>query len=172
MSARAQIGIENEDGSVTYVYCNLEGNPARLGKVLEEAWSNRTALGKLLAMGCLARIGPDLGVAHPPLHHAYPGIREWMGRYGDMCEFYHRDWYDGWSRQDGPWTADSIEAFASGMSNKAEIGASYVLRRTGQWHFIRKAAAGARESVPVDMLKPLAPAALNVNTGPAVSAGT
>ncbi|WP_119681617.1 hypothetical protein [Indioceanicola profundi] len=142
MSARVQIGIENEDGSVTYVHCNLEGDPAGIGQVLKEAWSDRTALGELLAMGCLARIGYDRGTAHPPLHLACSGVKDWVNRYGDMCEFYHRDWYDGWSRQDGPWTADSIDAFASGMSGKADIAASHVLRKTGRWHLIRKAAAG------------------------------
>lgn len=32
MSTRSNIGIENEDGSVTYVYCHYDGYPSGVGK--------------------------------------------------------------------------------------------------------------------------------------------
>ena len=69
MSTRSRIGIENENGRVSSIYCHWDGYPEYVGKVLKENYSDRDKVKQLLELGDISILKEDL----------------------DKVEAYHRD---------------------------------------------------------------------------------
>ena len=68
MATRSRIGIENEDGSVTSVYCHWDGYPDNNGKLLHNHYQDREKTQKLINLGSISYLAPDVepgdGVIH------------------------------------------------------------------------------------------------------------
>ena len=60
MSTRSRIGIEAPDGSVRSVYNHSDGYPSYTGKMLAEHWTSREKIERLIALGDLSIIGPEV----------------------------------------------------------------------------------------------------------------
>ena len=77
------IGIKNEDGTVTGIYCHWDGYPENNGQILVEHYRNEKKVRELIDLGDLSILGPEIGIAHDfesrdPTHK-------------DMCTAYGRD---------------------------------------------------------------------------------
>ncbi len=68
MSTRSHIGIKNQDGSITSIYCHSDGYPDYVGAVLQEHYTTEAKVRELLALGDLSslgeRVAPEPGEAH------------------------------------------------------------------------------------------------------------
>lgn len=60
MATRAFIGIENEDSTVTGVYCHFDGYLEGVGRTLQENYADLATVRKLVALGDLSSLGPTL----------------------------------------------------------------------------------------------------------------
>lgn len=57
MATRSYIGIQNEDESVRSIYCHWDGYPDHNGKILQEHYSDREKLNKLIDLGEISSLG-------------------------------------------------------------------------------------------------------------------
>jgi len=60
MSTSCRIGIENNDGTVTSIYCHHDGYPSYVGQVLKEHYSNEEKLRELISYGDTSAIESTL----------------------------------------------------------------------------------------------------------------
>lgn len=58
MATRSRIGILNDDGSVTSVYCHWDGYPSHNGKILREHYNTPDAVRELLKEGDMSVLAP------------------------------------------------------------------------------------------------------------------
>ena len=75
MATRSRIGIQNEDGSVTSVYCHWDGYPEHNGDILVMHYKKREKVQKLIGLGSLSSLAPEIDA---PEGHSYenpvPGV--------------------------------------------------------------------------------------------------
>lgn len=57
MATRSRIGIQNQDGTVSSIYCHYDGYPSHNGAILEEHFSNREKLQQLIELGDISSLG-------------------------------------------------------------------------------------------------------------------
>jgi hypothetical protein len=57
MSTRSRIAIENQDGSVTSIYCHFDGYISGVGKTLEKHYTDRSVVEELIELGDLSALG-------------------------------------------------------------------------------------------------------------------
>jgi hypothetical protein len=60
MSTNSHIGIENADGTVTYIYGHFDGMVVRMGGTLQESYNSAEAVNALMAMGDMSILGDNL----------------------------------------------------------------------------------------------------------------
>lgn len=65
MSTRSHIGIKNEDGTVTSIYCHFDGYPQHHGPILVGHYSTEEKVRTLIALGDLSQLGEEIGTPHP-----------------------------------------------------------------------------------------------------------
>lgn len=56
MATRSRIGIENEDGKVSSIYCHWDGYPDNNGKILVEHYTDREKVKELIALGSISTL--------------------------------------------------------------------------------------------------------------------
>jgi len=61
MATRSLIGKQNQDGSVTSIYCHFDGYPEHNGVILQEHYSTPVSVGELLALGNLSVLAEQIG---------------------------------------------------------------------------------------------------------------
>lgn len=89
MGTRSLIGLLNQDGSVTHVYCHWDGYPSNNGKILTEHYTDFQKIQALLKLGDLSVLGEEIGVKHPFETYNLPD--EEQKKYEGMCVAYGRD---------------------------------------------------------------------------------
>jgi hypothetical protein len=84
MSTHSRIGIQNQDGSVTSVYCNWDGYTSYVGAMLLDHYSDESKVRALISLGDLSVLGERVS-PNATERHSYdtpaPGV----------CVFYLRD---------------------------------------------------------------------------------
>jgi len=60
MATRSNIGIVNEDGSVTGIYCHWDGYPENNGKLLLKHYNNSGIVNELMDLGSLSSLNKNL----------------------------------------------------------------------------------------------------------------
>lgn len=65
MSTRSNIGVLNADGTVQAVYCHFDGYPTGVGAVLQKHYNDDAKARKLVSMGGISTIGPEIGESNP-----------------------------------------------------------------------------------------------------------
>jgi len=60
MATRSRIGIQNQDGSVSSIYCHWDGYPEGVGATLNEHYSNRQKLNMLINLGDISILGENI----------------------------------------------------------------------------------------------------------------
>ncbi len=86
MSTHSRIGIQNEDGTFTTIYCRFDGNYSyknSVGSILFKHYITITKIKKLIHLGDLSSLGPTIGEKH--YFH-----KEEIGDY-KYCTAFHRD---------------------------------------------------------------------------------
>jgi hypothetical protein len=66
MGTRSMIGVLNEDGTATAIYCHWDGYPSNNGQILLDHYSQAddTKRAALLSLGDLSSLNPEIGEAH------------------------------------------------------------------------------------------------------------
>lgn len=80
MSTRCYIGKLNPDDSISAVYCHWDGYPEWVGKILTDHYTDEEKLDKLLELGQVSSLGPEIGEKH-----------DFNDRNDNFCTFYGRD---------------------------------------------------------------------------------
>ena len=65
MATRSTIGIRHNDGSVTKIYCHWDGYLEWNGAILQKYYNIAEKVEKLLALGNLSCLGPEIGPDDP-----------------------------------------------------------------------------------------------------------
>ena len=86
MSTRSYICIENEDKSITGIYCHSDGYLTYNGAMLLDHYSDREKVKELISLGDLSTLLPKL---HPDKDK--PHSFDYDNRQDDVCVFYGRD---------------------------------------------------------------------------------
>jgi hypothetical protein len=90
MSTRSAIGIRYGT-IIKAVYCHWDGYVEHNGAILQEHY-NSVKANKLLSMGDLSSLRPEIGEAHPFSRlECNLNTEEWEEMYGNHCTFYGRD---------------------------------------------------------------------------------
>ena len=83
MATRSTIAIQNEDGTVTSVYCHWDGYPAHNGRILQEHYTDAQTVAELISLGDISslgeRISPTVGSGHT-FENGEPGTTVYYGR--------------------------------------------------------------------------------------------
>lgn len=64
MATRSTIAIENEDGSVSGIYCHWDGYISHNGTILKDHYTNEAKVRELIALGDISSLGARIGTAH------------------------------------------------------------------------------------------------------------
>ena len=64
MATRSLIGKQNQDGSISYIYCHYDGYPSNNGVILQEHYTTPFKVDQLLALGDLSILGTEVGEQH------------------------------------------------------------------------------------------------------------
>jgi hypothetical protein len=81
MATRGNIGIVNQDGSITGIYVHFDAYPAYVGKTLLNCYTDTDIVNKLIDLGDLSSIGEDL----------YATGHTWEVPIEGVCVAYGRD---------------------------------------------------------------------------------
>lgn len=119
MATRSRIGIENEDGTVSSVYCHWDGYPSHNGDLLINHYSDREKVEELIALGSISSLRKNIAPA-PGSDHSFEKPQE------DVTIVYHRD--RGEDLDEGRIDA-SLEEFEK--EDNEEYG--YVLSKANVW---------------------------------------
>jgi hypothetical protein len=84
MATRSTITMKRNDGTFAQTYCHSDGQPDYNGRILMEYYNNPVRLAKLIALGDLSILGPELGPPEGKDHSFYAPIR-------GICVAYGRD---------------------------------------------------------------------------------
>lgn len=60
MATRSNIAIENQDGSISAIYCHHDGYIDGVGKVLQENYNTREKMEQLIALGDISSLGKTI----------------------------------------------------------------------------------------------------------------
>ena len=81
MATRSNIGIVNQDGSITGIYCHYDGYPEYVGKILLNHYNDVGIINKLMELGDLSSLG----------EHLYAAGHTWAVPIEGVCVAYGRD---------------------------------------------------------------------------------
>jgi len=81
MATRSNIGIVNQDGSITGIYCHYDGYPEYVGKILLNHYNDVGIINKLMELGDLSSLGENL----------YAVGHTWAVPIEGVCVAYGRD---------------------------------------------------------------------------------
>ena len=81
MATRSNIGIVNQDGSITSIYCHYDSYPEYVGKILLNHYNDVGIINKLMELGDLSSLGENL----------YAVGHTWAAPIEGVCVAYGRD---------------------------------------------------------------------------------
>lgn len=64
MATRSTIAIQNEDGSVTGIYCHWDGYISHNGTILKDHYTTEARVRELIALGDISSLGARIGERH------------------------------------------------------------------------------------------------------------
>ena len=65
MATRSRIAIENQDGTVTSIYCHHDGYIGYNGNVLQNHYNQREKVEALIALGDISSLDESISTVHP-----------------------------------------------------------------------------------------------------------
>lgn len=118
MSTHSRIAIENEDGSVTSVYCHFNGYFSGVGQTLNDHYQDRAKVQSLIDLGDLSYVSERVAPGPKQTHSFGAGAK-------GVTMAYHRDRGEEFSQQ----KHRDKEAFFKG--DIEEYG--YLFTKEGEW---------------------------------------
>ena len=92
MSTRSRIAIENQDGTVTSIYCHFDGYLLWNGEILQNHFQDREKVEQLIALGDISSLTPHLnsnsGVDATIAYHRNRGEDFNQKQHTDVENFY------------------------------------------------------------------------------------
>lgn len=82
MATRSRIGILNEDGTVSSVYCHWDGYPSHHGRILSESYTDPEKVKKLINLGSISILDEEVETSDP---HTFEKPKD------GVTVAYHRD---------------------------------------------------------------------------------
>jgi hypothetical protein len=88
MGTRSTIAIQNEDGSVTGIYCHWDGYISHNGNILYQFYRDEAKVRELIALGDISSLKTEIGEQHPfdtynlKEEDKDPRWEEWTTAYG------------------------------------------------------------------------------------------
>jgi hypothetical protein len=147
MATRSTIALEYADGTVGQVYCHWDGYLDNNGKILLKHYQDPFKLRKLMDLGDLSSLRPEVGVQHS-FDDQQAGEHQ--------CTFYGRD------RGESGTEAKSFKDFADYAENHQHEEYEYILRKDGNWYvkaydrpYVLLAEAIADELIEAEMAEDL-----------------
>ena len=125
MATRSRIAIENEDGTVTSIYCHFDGYPEYAGSVLQEHYTDPEKVKKLIALGDISTLYPEVDIPEGVNHSFETPVK-------GITVAYHRDREEDFNQKSNA----SVTGFFNG--DIEEYG--YCFTAAGEW--LTKAACG------------------------------
>jgi hypothetical protein len=91
MSTRSRIAIENQDGTVTSIYCHFDGYLSHNGEILQNHFQDREKVEQLIALGDLSCLGEDIseGAIDTIAYHRDRGEDFNQKQHTDVEDFYN-----------------------------------------------------------------------------------
>lgn len=137
MATRSRIGIENEDGTVSSVYCHWDGYPRNNGRILVTHYTDREKVKALIELGSISALKENVAPTEPlPDIIGVRMLKEFKVLPKSVHTFdtpqdgvtiaYHRDRGEEFVN---PRINSSIEAYAK--SDYEEFG--YVFTKDNEW---------------------------------------
>ena len=141
MATRSRIAIEKEDGTVLSIYCHWDGYPSNNGKILQENYQDREKVEKLISLGSISSLAPEVDIPEGSDHSFNTPDR-------NIVTAYHRDRGEDLNQ---PRVNGHREGFV--RSDVEEYG--YLFSKEGKWLFVNgHKTSHTREAVPLeDILK-------------------
>ncbi len=131
MATRSTIALEYADGTVDKIYCHWDGYLDNNGVILFNNYKDPFKVQRLMDLGDVSSLGPDIGDKHDfDCPHKY-GTPEYQQRQDDKREvttFYGRD------RGETGTGAQRYKDFADYRKNAQFEEYNYILRRDGNWY--------------------------------------
>ena len=120
MSTRSLIAMETEDG-IEAVYCHYDGSPEHHAPILLKHYATDKSLARLINLGDLSVLGPQIGKKHNFATHNTKATEDW-------CLAYGRD------RGEENVEKHTFVTEAQFLDHATEVWADYVyLFRDGKW---------------------------------------
>ena len=117
MATRSRIGIENENGTITSIYCHFDGYPDGVGATLKEHYLSTQKVRMLLNLGDISILGEHVATMD---EHTFDNPKE------GVTVAYHRD--RGEVKREAR-TDVSIEQF----KNRLDEDYGYVYTKDEKW---------------------------------------
>ena len=141
MSTRSRIGRQNDNGTVTSIYCHFDGYVDGVGAMLAELYQDSAKVDALLALGNISVLAEEIGEPHDfDWTREYYALSKdgWAARDADprarMCLAYGRD--RGEPQQDARTDPDARTFWARRRDSWAEfqylfVNGGWVVQRGG-----------------------------------------
>ncbi len=94
MATRSTIALEFADGTVEQVYCHWDGYLDHNGAILRDHYSDPFKLQKLIDLGAISSLAPEIGEQHAfdnPHGYGTDEYNAYREKYADWCLIYARD---------------------------------------------------------------------------------
>lgn len=129
MGTRSTISIENDDGTVTGVYCHWDGYISHNGRILLEHYNTDELAQELIAGGDISSLREQIGEQHP-FDNPHPYGTDEYQAHSDA----HRHWttYYGRDRGETGVEAQTLPTLAAFM--EAQCQEFNYHRRLGRWY--------------------------------------
>ena len=131
MATRSTIALEYADGTVDKIYCHWDGYLDNNGKILFQHYVDPFKTQRLMDLGDISSLGPDIGDKHEfdiPFKYGTPEYQAEADRRRNICTFYGRD------RGETGTGAKRYKDYADYRKNAQFEEYNYILRKDGNWY--------------------------------------
>ena len=127
MSTRSEIGILNNDGTVTSIYCHWDGYPEYNGKILSLYYTSEEKVRELINNGDLSSLAENIN-PNKDFNHDFEKPQDYV------CVYYHRGRSEPWE-QVKPRTYSDVSKWTKEIKKGWQ---EYIyLFKGGKWCFTR-----------------------------------
>jgi hypothetical protein len=131
MATRSTIALEYADGTVDKIYCHWDGYIDHNGKILFQHYVDPFKTQRLMDLGDVSSLGPDIGDKHEfdcPHKYGTPEYEAWTEAKREVTTFYGRD------RGETGTGAKRYKDYADYRKNAQFEEYNYILRKDGNWY--------------------------------------
>lgn len=129
MATRSTIAMEFPNGTVKQVYCHWDGYLEHNGTILFNHYSDPEKLEKLISLGAISSLGPDIGEKHDfdcPFKYGTPEYDAYQKELHKITTCYCRD-------RGEPLEFNFYESFEDYAENAQQEEYNYIRRKDGYW---------------------------------------